>query len=397
MKTFFSELGQAVLTSWGKENFSLKAFPNIATKILQECNPSKNIELKALQKDFLLNNNQLQQTNSGFGQPELIVFHHPRFYIQVLFWLDGTTDIHQHAFSGAFHVLSGSSIHTEFEFTETESLSSHFKIGELKKRKLELLTQGKSVPIRAKDKLIHSLFHLDTPSVTVVIRTHNDALETQLNYLPPCVALDPTHSDPLNLRRLQLLDVLHASDDDEYADLVIQMINSLDLETAFSVLQHTISPLTELGEWKNVFSHFAKKHGQMATELEASILEESRRTKISQMRTHIIDSDHRFFLALIMNSSIQSEILDLVSQRVKEEDSIETVIAWLCELIEVDDFSTSILNASFPEILDLPQELQAEQMINVARQSLLGNKPEPGSDEELILQALIGSSLKPLF
>ncbi|MFN2514442.1 MAG: hypothetical protein ABR568_23900, partial [Pyrinomonadaceae bacterium] len=44
-----------------------------------------------------------------FGNPPITLFAGPRFHIDVYYWLDGTTSIHQHSFTGAFQVLLGSS------------------------------------------------------------------------------------------------------------------------------------------------------------------------------------------------------------------------------------------------------------------------------------------------
>ncbi len=107
MDQFFHDLGRTVLARWKAQNFSLGGFPEIARSVLEERPPAVQVGVPALVKEFLLNDDQPFQTGSGFGQPELVVYDDPRFYIQILFWLAGTTDIHQHKFSGAFHVLQG--------------------------------------------------------------------------------------------------------------------------------------------------------------------------------------------------------------------------------------------------------------------------------------------------
>src|SRR6185436_6293659 len=103
MDQFFTELGRTVLARWKAQNFSLGRFPEIARDALEERPPAKHVNLASLMKEFLLDDEQPFQTQSGFGQPELVVHDDPRFYIQILFWLEGTTDIHKHKFSGAFH------------------------------------------------------------------------------------------------------------------------------------------------------------------------------------------------------------------------------------------------------------------------------------------------------
>src|SRR4029077_2159339 len=125
----------------------------------EERPPSENVDLSALVKGFLLNDEQPFQTQSGFGQPELVVYDDPRFYIQVLFWLEGTTDIHQHEFSGAFHVLEGSSIHAHFAFENPQPISAHFRVGDLRMKDFQFLETGRTVPIVSGRDYIHSLFH----------------------------------------------------------------------------------------------------------------------------------------------------------------------------------------------------------------------------------------------
>ena len=174
MDAFFKELGRSVLDRWKRVNFSLAKFSGIARAALEERPPAEHVDLAVFMREFLLNDEQPLQTHSGFGQPELVAYEHPRFYIQILFWLDGTTAIHQHEFSGAFHVMHGSSIHADFEFVNAQSVTSHCRVGDVRMKKIELLETGRTVPIISGRRSIHSLFHLDTPSVTVVVRTQND-------------------------------------------------------------------------------------------------------------------------------------------------------------------------------------------------------------------------------
>src|SRR4051812_1064824 len=121
MDAFFEGLGRTVLERWKRENFSLAKFPAIARASLDERPPAGQVDLPALMRGFLLNDEQPFQTDSDFGEPELVVYSHPRFYIQLLFWMDGTTPIHQHEFSGAFHVMHGSSIHAHYEFEKEQA------------------------------------------------------------------------------------------------------------------------------------------------------------------------------------------------------------------------------------------------------------------------------------
>src|SRR4051812_44637083 len=147
MDVFFTELGRTVLERWKRENFSLEKFPGIARAALDERPPAKHVDLAALMRDFLSNDDQPPQSDSEFGEPEIVAYHHPRFYVQLLFWMDGTTAIHQHEFSGAFHVMHGSSIHAHYTFENARSVTPHLRVGDVRMKQIELLETGRTVPI----------------------------------------------------------------------------------------------------------------------------------------------------------------------------------------------------------------------------------------------------------
>jgi hypothetical protein len=349
MDAFFVDLGRRVRERWQAVDFSLAAFPGLAQAAVEENPPATQVDLKALTRSFLREDEQPFQTASGFGQPELVVFDDPRFYIQILFWLDGTTQIHQHEFSGAFHVLEGSSLHAEFAFANVRPVTAHFRLGDLQLTGTELLETGRTVPITSGSGSIHSLFHLETPSVTVVVRTHSDpGTGPQFTYLPPHVAVDPFFSDALTTRRLQLLDVLDRTGAGDYAEVVRAMVASLDYERGFFTLQNCLVALQERGEWEETWDVFAEKHGPLAAYAAPTLEEIVWRDRLVSLRSSIEDADHRFFLALLLNVPRASDILRLVAARFPG-DPVTTVLAWAEELSESSDAGTWILDAEYPE------------------------------------------------
>jgi len=392
MEAFFKELGRTVLERWKRANFSLAAFPEIACTALNERPPAQHVELAAMMREFLLNDEQPPQTQSGFGQPEIVAYDHPRFYIQLLFWMDGTTDIHQHEFSGAFHVMHGSSIHAHFEFENAQSITPHLRVGDVKMKNIELLETGRTVPIISGRECIHSLFHLDTPSVTVVVRTqHDPGTGPQFNYLPPHLAVDPIFSDTLTMRRKQLLDVLEQIEDPGYVALVHEMIADLDFERGFYILQNSMARLSDLGAWDAVLGLFLKKHGKQAQGVPATLAEGVRRDAIKNMRSAIGEPEHRFFLALLMNVTTRADLLALVAQRFPDVAPIETVLRWAEELGEQTDYGIAILDAGFPEELGIEIEDQPDLFIGALRHFISGGKKLPAA-----LRSLSAAEVKQL-
>jgi hypothetical protein len=389
MDAYFKELGNTVLERWKKKNFSLAKFPEIALAALNARPPAEHVNLADFMRGFLLDDEQPFQTMSGFGQPEIVAFNHPRFYIQLLFWLDGTTDIHQHEFSGAFHVMTGSSIHAHYVFENAQSITPHLRVGDVKMKNIELLETGRTVPIVSGQTCIHSLFHLDSPSVTVVVRTQNDpGTGPQFNYLPPHVAMDPVFTDELTIRRKQLLDVLEQTEDPAYAELVLQMLGELDFERGFFILQHCMSAMQQLDQWDAALRTFEQRHGNLAKGVAATLDEGLRRDLIKEMRGSVTEPEHRFFLALLMNVPTRSDLLSLVSQRFPEQAPVETVLRWAEELGGETEYGVAILDATFPESLEIDVEEQPDVFISALRHLMEGGKKIPATLRKLKAEQL---------
>jgi hypothetical protein len=398
MEKFFKELGKTVLGRWKMQNFSLPSFPEIARTALEERPPAKHVDLAELTRNFLLDDEQPRQTQSGFGQPELVVYEDPRVYIQILFWLDGTTDIHQHEFSGAFHVLAGSSIHSMFTFENARSITSHLRVGDLRMEQTQLLETGSTVPIVSGRDYIHSLFHLDTPSATVVVRTQTDpGTGPQFTYLPPHLAVDPIQDDALTMRRKQLLDVLEKTGDPAYSKLVGGMLAELDFERGFFILQNSATALREMGGWDAAWKIFERKHGSLADYVPATLDEIARRDGVTAMRGAIIEVEHRFFLALLLNVPGREGILRMVAQRY-EGDPIETILRWAGELLEVSDDEIWLIDAEFPEVSEIDFDDRANAFLASLSYFLgEGDSPEIDPDElQALREAFVNSSWRAL-
>jgi hypothetical protein len=378
MHPLFKKLGDTVLERWKRENFSLAKFPDIACWALEAQPPAKIVKLPVLMRDFLLSEEQPVQTDSPFGEPELVAYSHPRFYIQLLFWMDGTTAIHQHEFSGAFHVMHGSSIHAHYEFEKARPVTPFIRVGNLRMKKMEILESGRTVPIVSGQQDIHSLFHLDSPSATVVVRTqHDPGTGPQLNYLPPHIAIDPHFRDTLMMRRMQLLDVLDQANDPGYAERVKEMIADLDFERGFSVLHHCIESLRHLDQWEPVLRIFEKKHGNLGAGVATTLREDVRRSVIKSLRTTIIEPEHRFFLALLMNAPTRDDLFSLVAQRYPKEAPVAVVLRWVEELMEMSDAGVTILDASFPETPEVESDAQPDLFLTAFRYFLKRDKKLP--------------------
>jgi hypothetical protein len=231
---FFEDLGRVVEQRWRGKNYSEELFPEIAEQAMGEMDAITHVDpwgiIRCLQEGL----EAPPQQEQDFGDVSVTVYTAPRFRIDVYYWLDGTTSIHEHGFSGAFQVLLGSSIHSLYSFERELKVNAHFSVGRVLLKGVEGLGKGDVRRILPGGEFIHALFHLDRPSATITIRTHQaPSALPQYCYLKPHVAFDPFYKEPLTAQKIQSVRMLLRMGHPEAYPLIGQMISSADFETVF--------------------------------------------------------------------------------------------------------------------------------------------------------------------
>jgi len=184
--------------------------------------------------------------------------------------------------------------------------------------------------IHSGDRLIHQLFHLEVPSVTIVVRTYADRDHLpQYQYLPPGLAIDPEDQDPLRIRRIMLLDRMVRGQISGLEDYAQKLIESCEMET----LYHAFSTLTYRKAEKELLTElYAKardRHGEIV-DLVRSVCAQERRTRIiTALRAKISDREARFLLALLMLMPDRESILTTVRLRAQGEEPLAAIERWL--------------------------------------------------------------------
>jgi hypothetical protein len=191
----FQELGAKLERDWLAVSEELSAFPELAAEALERAALHRRVSPADVLRASVPPIGFPRQADvmARFGQPPITLYAGRRLHLSALYWVDGTTSIHQHAFSGAFQVLAGGSLQTRYTFT-TDLALGVYKTGRLQPIALERVRVGDVWRIEPGESgLIHSLFHLERPSVTLVIRTWQDRRdEPQYNYFRPGIATDPS-------------------------------------------------------------------------------------------------------------------------------------------------------------------------------------------------------------
>lgn len=356
----FQKLGANVETLWRDKNYSEELFPAIAERALQEFDlPQKVSAWDTI--SWAVGENHLpgQRDLTGrFGDPPITLYNSTRFYIDIYFWLDGTTSIHQHSFCGAFQVLLGSSIHSNYDFRLQEAVNAFVHLGDVNFDKCELLKVGDVRQILAGREFIHGLFHLDQPSATIVIRTHHSPQhQPQWDYRKPFLAVDPFFEEPTMTKKLQSIAMLLRAKQPNADQIITNLLENADFQSSFTVLSsikhllqdNYLDKLFEVSPTENrfekLFEIVRQRHGALAETLPKIFAEQERISEITNRRSYIIDPEQRFFLALLMNVEGKQRIQSLVKARFPEVDPIEKILTWVSELSKIKVLGQQSSNA----------------------------------------------------
>jgi hypothetical protein len=353
----FDDLGPTIEHEWRRTNYDERAFPAIAAGALRAARLHDRTDQAEVIR-WTLSTPELPQQDdleATFGEPPITLYHGRRFFIQVLLWLDGSTSIHRHAFCGAFAVLDGSSLHTRYAFDARRRISSRLLLGDLRLRGAHLLERGDVVEITT--DLIHGLFHFETPSATVIVRTYlDDEAAPQYSYRPPCLAIDSFYQEPSMVRRLQALRFARTTDHAAYLALAAGLIERTDLHTGWLVLNEAARGQSDPMDLDLLTTAARNRHGAVVESLSEALLEDLRDRKIQRLRDDQRDPERRFFLALLQSLPQRDVILKLIRRRYPTGDPRKRVIDWVQALSGVDaigiDLADDLTREMFLALLD---------------------------------------------
>jgi hypothetical protein len=317
-------------------------------------------------------------------------------------------------------------VHARYAFAARERINLHFLLGDLELADCELLAAGDTRPIHAGSALIHALFHLERPSISVVVRTRGEAdAGPQYDYLPPHVALDTFEKNPIDAQRDQLLPVLLASDRELFDRIVDRSLAEADLPTVFRVLRFVyervmIRPFDLDAEYLARRADRARERfGPRVDALLASIAASTRIRDLAARRAEVTDPDLRFFLALLLNLPTRAHIGRLIAQRYGGDPDAR-VQRWLTaltrrlpgggvSLLDVDlegsgedgagsDAEAATLERLLHEtIRRMLGGARDAQLVGELREALPGVVDDVEEGLLALQQQLLGGALRPLF
>jgi hypothetical protein len=273
--------------------------------------------------------------SAQFGQPPVTLFRCERFYVALLFWDDSTTSIHEHGFSGAFSVLSGSSLHVSYAFEPTLRVNGRVLVGKILRGAASVLERGAVREIAAGGPGAHALFHLDRPSATLVVRTYAEPrAQPQLTYHWPCYAIDPFYENHSLARKCQLLRLTYRTDQDLFGSLASDLLESVDFESAVRVLLDLTQSDVDIASASKLALIASRAHPVLGVGLPELVEASGRERQLLALRRRIADPDRRLLLAFLLNRLSRDDIRALVADKFASCEPADLVAAWLASLLE---------------------------------------------------------------
>jgi hypothetical protein len=412
----FAVLGAMVENRWRDADYDENVFPDVAARALREADLIARVDPWEIIRWVHTTTSFPQQMDpkGEFGNPPITLFAGPRFYIDIYYWLESTTTIHQHSFSGAFQVLLGSSVHSDYAFKKKRQINPHLLVGDILLKEVAMLGKGDIKKVHSGSRFIHSLFHLERPSATIVMRSRSaPEAALQYNYLKPYLAIDPFFFEPWMARKVQTVPLLLSSKHPAADQMICDLLDTADFQTTFAVLEAAFrflgrNELEELFQVSKSADRFQamldrarRRHGMLADLLPPVFEEKARQAHIINRRSMIEGANHRFFLALLLNVPERARLLALVKQRFPDKEPVELMTGWVRELSK-----TRIFGSSEPNVLGIKSidDAYLEVLAGLLRglperkiRALAANKPTQVPVDELIANIKASPFFKSIF
>jgi hypothetical protein len=344
---YFHELGAQIERAFRAIDWDESRFPDLALEALERNPAHRNVRpvdvLSEVAEGAALPAQAADR--STFGEPPLTVFARTSFVIDVYFWFDGSTSTHEHSFCGAFQVLGGSSLHAIRRFECKRRVNSRFLLGDVRTERCEVLDVGDTRRILPGRAFAHALFHLDSPSTTVVIRTRgNPDAMPQYTYAPPHIAFDPFFKPRSRELQLEALHALERFDRERYWAALDAALEQSTLDEAFPLLRaHAAHCLAATGslegdEFQGRIVACAKRHPTADVDILVRCLhEECRVIDLVRCREHARGIEERFVLATLLNSHNRAQVVDFMRVRYPTEKPADAFMRGFAALVKVPE------------------------------------------------------------
>jgi hypothetical protein len=149
---------------------------------------------------------------------------------------------------------------------------------------------------------------------------------------------------------------------------------------------HHLHLTEERSRFHELLKKSRRRHGSLMNFLIPVLGEMQRQRALVGLRARVTDSEHRFFLALLLNVDERATILELVRQRFPDKNPVETVCEWVRDLSLIKGGNSRQASVLGVEALDeahlfvLKHSLEG---LSVEQIKSLSGGPRPNGDGEV--------------
>lgn len=336
MFSYFQSLATLVRTKWLCANRDLAAFSDVAADSLEELPPSEYLNINNVVRDISSHFSELPNQTDPLGlfsEPPITIINEGDFCIDLHFWLDDIPSIHEHSFSGAFLLIHGAALHSKFTFTPSRTVDALLTLGNLNTSQVILLRPGNIIRIDPGPSFIHALFHITRPTVTLVIRTTNHAVEDQRWYSRPTLSFANNSRFPQYYsKHLRLLDTIGASDPSQLQDLLYQLAQKEMSGELVRFILHARNKFERNPDYlAELLNSIQFDSDDIQEALIAALKADSFDSYLLSMRTLLDSPDERCFIGSVLLAPTVSEIAPLCMDWI-ENKSLSNVVDILTKL-----------------------------------------------------------------
>jgi hypothetical protein len=283
--------------------------------------------------DYLVTDAAVRQENHAFSDIPLMAYRHPQFCIEILHWLHATTSIHEHSFSGAFMVLAGSSLHTRYSIALRHRFDDDLAAVDATASGSERLHKGSVRRIdRGHEGLVHSLYHLESPSVSLVVRTYGE--RDQFSLLRPGLWFNELRL--ISDDRLKAVErLIHAADriaPDQGVAILAQVADQVSDSRWMFLLMRQVRRFQTFEAFDALLAVRSRSSAALNEGLRAAYAPARVTEVIESARAGVAQADLRMFLALLLNVPSRADVFALAEEYAGGGEPAEVVADWLVSL-----------------------------------------------------------------
>lgn len=314
--------------SWAQSAYDQDTFAPLAAEMLSEWSDEEAVTLAEDAISALLSpQNSSLNMDPHLSEGITPVFDGAYFKIFLHRWTNAVATPHQHDWSGAYRVLRGRSLHTEYKFNCEINYSGALKIGSLRSDKNELLAPGAVKGVCAGSNFIHGLSYADDPGLAISIRATRLS-STPMDFRRPGVGYDhllyaPKISDAV-AKSAQIaanaLASLYALQPKKFLDSLINLIRTRDPRSAYLIANHFHNAgMVDADELADALS--ARFGVETAQILIQSFVEDTRAQLVAELRDNVSDPAQRHFIGALHAASDFTELKEMVRLFDAERDT----------------------------------------------------------------------------